>query len=104
MKNSIGLGFMGLMLLVSTSAQAEEATVDARDARAALRAEIASPIQGEFAVGNSFSYSSSGNYTKGDMGGYSGNGFIEGGGQAGTYPVAPGGSGSGGGTGTIPSY
>lgn len=102
MKNSIGLGFIGLMLLVSTSAHADEATVDTRDARAALRAEIASPIQGEYAVGNTFSYSSTGNYTKGDMGGYSGNGFIQGGGQTGTYPVAPGGSGSG--AGTIPSY
>lgn len=96
MKYNIGLGFIGLMMLVGANVQAQEAVRDPHtdDARAKLHEEIASPIQGEYAVGNASSYSSPGNYTKGDVGGYSGNGFITGGGQVGTYPPAPTGSGS----------
>lgn len=98
MKNRIGFGAIGLTLLIGVSAQAEESQADRRDARADLREEIASPIEGEYAVGNSFSYSNSSNYTKGEVGGYSGNGFIGSGGQTEGSPTAPGGSGSGAGT------
>lgn len=100
MKNNIGLGFIGLTMLVGVTAQAQESTADRRDARADLREEIASPLQGEYAVGNSFSYSNSSNYTKSEAGGYAGNGFLGSGGQTGGFPTAPGGSGGGAGSGS----
>lgn len=104
MKNRIGFAVIGLTLFIGVSAQAEESQADRRDARADLREEIASPIAGEYAAGNSFSYSNSSNYTKGEVGGYSGNGFIGGGGQIQGSPTAPGGSGTGTGAGTTPTY